>query len=85
MAVLTILVLGLIGLAAALVVSTFISWYRLRHIPGLLEASLWKGWRLRHVMSGEMCWKIKEVVDEYGEPFFLFKFLGCPPFYFPEF
>jgi hypothetical protein len=43
------------------------SWYRLRHIPGPLSASLWKGWMLRHNMSGRMNLALKDVCDQYGE------------------
>jgi hypothetical protein len=42
-------------------------WYRLSHVPGPLSASLWKGWMLRHTLSGRMNLELKKVCDQYGE------------------
>lgn len=40
---------------------------RLRHVQGPLTASLWKGWMLRHTLSGCMNLELKKVCDRYGK------------------
>lgn len=63
---LSILLCALIALATAVAVKMFLSWHRLRHIPGPLSASLWRGWMMRHTLAGNMNLELKRVCDEYG-------------------
>jgi hypothetical protein len=57
----------LLALCALFVAHRFWIWYRLSHVPGPLSASLWKGWMLRHTLSGRMNLELKQVCDQYGE------------------
>lgn len=57
----------LLGLFTLFVAYRFWIWYRLSHVPGPLSASLWKGWMLRHTLSGRMNLELKKVCDQYGE------------------
>jgi hypothetical protein len=57
----------LLALCALFVAHRFWIWYRLSHVPGPLSASLWKGWMLRHTLSGRMNLELKTVCDQYGE------------------
>jgi hypothetical protein len=57
----------LLGLFTLFVAHRFWIWYRLSHVPGPLSASLWKGWMLRHTLSGRMNLELKKVCDQYGE------------------
>lgn len=62
----SILLCALIALVTAVTVKTFMSWHRLRHIPGPFSASLWRGWMMRHTLAGNMNLELKRVCDEYG-------------------
>jgi hypothetical protein len=57
----------LLTLSTLFVAHRFWIWYRLSHVPGPLSASLWKGWMLRHTLSGRMNLELKKVCDQYGE------------------
>ncbi|EFW22229.1 hypothetical protein D8B26_001055 [Coccidioides posadasii str. Silveira] len=62
----TILVIGGVGLFIYSVITRFVSWYRLRHIPGPPGVGWSRLWLLRHLFSGRLCNKLKDVCDEYG-------------------
>ncbi len=64
----TILSCVIIAAVTVYVVREFWSWYRLRHIPGPFAASIWRGWMLRHTLTGQLNYELKKVTDQYGEP-----------------
>lgn len=57
----------LLAVIVSFVSQTLWAWSRLRHVPGPISASLWKGWMLRHTLSGRMNLELKKVCDQYGE------------------
>ncbi|KAI1381952.1 cytochrome P450 family protein [Hypoxylon crocopeplum] len=61
-----ILFLLVVGLLAYHLITRFVQWRRLRHIPGPPAAGWSKIWLLRHVVSGRLCTKLEETCNEYG-------------------
>ena len=64
-----------VAVIISFVSQTFWAWSRLRHVPGPTSASLWKGWMLRHTLSGRMNLELKKVCDQYGELYETFRFI----------
>ncbi|RYO86091.1 hypothetical protein DL762_004886 [Monosporascus cannonballus] len=55
-----------VGLLAYNLITWFLRWRRLRHIPGPPAAGWSKLWLLRHVVSGRLCTKLEELSGKYG-------------------
>jgi hypothetical protein len=58
--------IGALGAVSYAVITRFILWRRLRHIPGPLIAGWTKLWLLRHVVPGKLCTKLVDICNEYG-------------------
>lgn len=56
---------GLLLLVYALT-KYFISWYRLRHIPGPFWAGVTKFWQLKHTWNGTLYLESAEACFKYG-------------------
>ena len=48
-------------------VSTYLSWRRLKHIPGPPGAAFSKWWMLRNTLSGNMHLALKQACDDFGK------------------
>ena len=52
---------------AYLSVSTYLSWQRLRHVPGPPAAAFSKWWMLRNTLRGNMHLALKQACEDYGK------------------
>ena len=65
-----LLTTALLALGAAFfayLVSAFLQWRRLAHVPGPFFASLTKGWMVKESLKGCQPISFKEVNDKYGK------------------
>lgn len=63
----TALLLALGAAFFAYLVSAFLQWRRLAHVPGPFLASLTKGWMVKESLKGRQPISFKEVNDKYGK------------------
>ncbi|KAF2183580.1 cytochrome P450 family protein [Zopfia rhizophila CBS 207.26] len=62
----TVLLIDVVGVALYSVITCFIKWQHLRHIPGPPLAGWTDPWLLRHVVPGKLCTKLVDVCNKYG-------------------